>query len=74
MAKKYYVKTGKNSVRQVWEVHIPHKLRTAYKRYATALAIYQSYEGDAEFGAFLKKQVDRELYNVYKIAFGGGEA
>lgn len=71
MAKKYYVKTGQRHVRQVWEVHIPHKLRTAYKRYATALAIYQSYAGDHETKASLKKSVDRELYNVYKIAFGG---
>jgi hypothetical protein len=68
MAKKYYVKVAPSHLRQVYEVHIPPDVRTAYRYYAQALLRYEL-EIDPELKATLKKQVDGELYNVYKKAW-----
>jgi hypothetical protein len=54
--------------RVVYEMPIPPKLKTAYRYFVNAY-IKAIEETNEEKAIELKKQADREMHNVYKVAF-----
>ena len=54
--------------RAVYEMYVPPKLKTAYRYFINAY-MKAVEETDEEKFVELKKQVDREMRNVYKVAF-----
>jgi len=67
--KTAYVKIGDNTYKRIYPEYVDPKIRTAYKYFHEALKRY-AFENDDDMKVILKLAVEREKYNVYRVAFG----